>query len=217
MELEEALKKIEELSAQLKTAEETSAKAQENAEKRKQERIETEKKLSDLAKQIEGVDPAEYAKLKAEAEERETKELEAQKNYEALLAKQKDATDKLKAEREQEQADNKAQLTKLKKTMLFTQAGGKPDQLDNFLDTSGRYLALDDDTKELTVLPGTVADDKGTEITVLDDAVKHLSKNSPLSVYFEPESKAKGSPPPGGPPGSEDQSDMPEGITMIDA
>ena len=217
MTLEEALAKIEEQTKLLEEEKSAREKALKTAETRKAERIETEKKLAELAKKIEGIDPDKYAQMVKEAEEREEAELEEGKKYAELKAKQEKTVAELQGKLSETEQKSKQQLLNLQKTMAFTKAGGDPDQLDNFLSTSGNYFDLNEEG-DLIVTPGSVSDEKGTAFDDIDGALGHLSKNSSLAVFFKAEDQSRGHGGNGGDPGmNEDDGSLPEGISFIDA
>jgi hypothetical protein len=166
---------------------------EEVVKKERQAAAAAKKEAADLRRQLaalDGIDPAEYTKLKTAQQEAERRKLEETGQYQELIQRKDLEITEAKTKAAEALARANQELSRASLTMAFTRADGNPELLGHFLKIVGD-LPIGEDGKP--VIP-TVVLESGDEIKDLGEYVKYVRDNDPaMGYYFKPLNKAAGS------------------------
>lgn len=156
------------------------------------------KELKELKARYEGLDPDEYAQLKAEKEERDQRDAESKGNYEKLIGAERKKAEEAQAK--YRAAMDKAYEAAVDAALVsaFAANGGKPEHLDNFKVLAKSKLTRDSEGQY--VVPETYLGEDGEPIAEFGDFVSIARDKGGLGFAFDPINKAQGSGDTGGKP-----------------
>jgi hypothetical protein len=215
--IDEAEKAYSDLELRLASLEST-------AEKRKQERIEAEKKAAEALKAVEGVDIEEYQTLKKAQEEAEKKRLIEEGNFNKLAEEKEKVISQLQTklqeiESAKEQAV-KASLDREKNFHLsqeFLRSGGNVKQLDNFLKVGSdllNYSIGEDGKGRLKPLEPILGKDN-KPLESAEEVLQHYANTETYGVFFSPQNNADTGKPAGTAPGGLSENDATAGKRWV--
>lgn len=216
--MEEAEKYAEEMEAKLSNLQKT-------ADIRKQERIDTEKKLADINKQLEsfkGFDMEEFKKLQDEKAEREKADLEAKGEYDKLVAQKDEVIAQLQtkikesdSKAEKAIADSLGREKEFHLSQLFLENGGNPKHVSQFLKVRGDAFdyAVGDDGKGALRPVETQLDKENKEMDA-KGYVTSMAESEEFGIYFKPKSDSSTGIPAGGNNGTGERTPF-EGRTWV--